>query len=151
MQGKSRHKARHTLFESDQAITLQDDFRHTPEEAQRDLAPLDAAELGFSGPSAGGGGVAAVTPSAWGSQGPGDPSPSGSLRLAPSPGGLPGETMDLATAMSLELASGTAQDVGGVTNDFDELARQEELSGVLMGEQCAGKASGIFIAVGRWP
>lgn len=95
--------------------------------------------------------MAALTPSAWGSQGPGYPSPSGSLRLAPSPVGLPGETTDLATAMSLELASGTAQDSGGVTNDFDELARQEELSGVLMGEQCAGKAGGISIATGRWP
>ena len=122
---------------------MQDDFRHTPE-LDRALGPLDAAALGIVPPGAGGAEGLVRTPGVW--QGPGSvhPSPSGSLSLAVSPASLPGaESMELATAMSLDMVGAPPQDAGGATDDFDELARQEELSGVLMGEQRAG-ASGLL-------
>ena len=123
---------------------MQDDFRHTPE-LDRALGPLDAAALGIVPPGAGGAEGLVRTPGVW--QGPSgvNPSPSGSLSLAISPASLPGaESMELATAMSLDMVGAPPQDAGGATDDFDELARQEELSGVLMGEQRAG-ASGLYI------
>jgi len=78
-------------------------------------------------------------PDAWARHAAGEPSPSGSLSLAASPASLRGaETMDLVTAASLELGDGRQPAAAGATDDFDELARQELLSGVLMGEQTAG-------------
>ena len=120
---------------------MQDDFRHTPE-IDRPLGPLDAAALGIVPPGADGAEGPARTPGAWPGPSGGNPSPSGLLSIAISPASLPGaESMELATAMSLELVGAPPQDAGGATDDFDELARQEELSGVLMGEQRAGAES----------
>ena len=121
---------------------MQDDFRHTPE-LDRALGPLDAAALGIVPPGAGGAEGLVRTPGVWQAPSGVNPSPSGSLSLAISPASLPGaESMELATAMSLDMVGAPPQDAGGATDDFDELARQEELSGVLMGEQRAG-ASGL--------
>ena len=119
------------------AVTSQDEYQPTPD-AERELPPLDGTHgLGPPGPS----GAAGLTdmPDAWARHVAGEPSPSGSLSLAASPASLRGaETMDLVTAASLELGDGRQPAAAGATDDFDELARQELLSGVLMGEQTAG-------------